>query len=199
MLGTARPTRSLGPGSECPNRPGDGHLPLRALQFVDGAAHLWIQDPLVLTTWPFASSMNFCRQAIHRLDGTLPDSEHSWRGWNGEGLARTPAGSSCSSSERFSNRFKGEARAISALNHPHIRTLYDVGSLRPAYLVTDLVERKTLQDWLKDSSVVERRIEIAQQVLQALRAAHMPTSFTAQLLHSLLENSLPPLDLVGTA
>ena len=41
------------------------------------------------------------------------------------------------SSERFSERFEREARAISALNHPHICTLYDVG---PDYLVMEYVE-----------------------------------------------------------
>jgi eukaryotic-like serine/threonine-protein kinase len=43
--------------------------------------------------------------------------------------------------ERFSQRFEREARAIAALNHPHICTLYDVG---PAYLVMELVEEETL-------------------------------------------------------
>ena len=39
--------------------------------------------------------------------------------------------------EEFSGRFQREARAISALNHPNICTLYDVG---PNYLVMELVE-----------------------------------------------------------
>src|SRR5579883_671934 len=39
--------------------------------------------------------------------------------------------------ERFSGRFEREVRAISALNHPNICTLYDAG---PDYLVMELVE-----------------------------------------------------------
>ena len=73
------------------------------------------------------------------------------------------------SDEQFSNRFEREARAISALNHPHICTLYDVG---PNYMVTELVEGETLRDWLKRAPSAERSLEIARQVLEALRAAH---------------------------
>src|SRR6266404_8762591 len=42
---------------------------------------------------------------------------------------------------QFSDRFSQEARAIAALNHPHIATLYDVG---PDYLVMEFVEGETL-------------------------------------------------------
>ena len=73
------------------------------------------------------------------------------------------------SAEQFSNRFEREARAISALNHPHICTLYDVG---PNYMVTELVEGETLRDWLRRAPDVERNLGIARQVLEALRAAH---------------------------
>jgi serine/threonine protein kinase/Tfp pilus assembly protein PilF len=73
------------------------------------------------------------------------------------------------SAGQFSNRFEREARAIAALNHPHICTLYDVG---PNYLVTELVEGETLLDWLKRAPAVARGIEIAEQILEALRAAH---------------------------
>src|SRR5262249_50244744 len=73
------------------------------------------------------------------------------------------------SREQFSEHFEREARAISSLNHPNICTLYDVG---PNYLVTELVEGETLRDWLKRGSNVEGSLEIARQVLEALRAAH---------------------------
>jgi len=73
------------------------------------------------------------------------------------------------SQERFSARFEREARAISSLNHQHICILYDVG---PNYLVMELVEGETLRDWLKRVQAVEPCLEIARQVLEALRAAH---------------------------
>src|SRR5450759_3546587 len=41
------------------------------------------------------------------------------------------------SKTEFSERFEREARAVAALNHPNICTLYDVG---PNYLVMELVE-----------------------------------------------------------
>jgi eukaryotic-like serine/threonine-protein kinase len=73
------------------------------------------------------------------------------------------------SQDRFSGRFEREARTISALNHPNICTLYDVG---PNYLVTELVEGETLRDMLKRAPAAERSLEVARQVLEALRAAH---------------------------
>jgi non-specific serine/threonine protein kinase len=71
--------------------------------------------------------------------------------------------------ERFSGRFGAEARAISALNHPNICTLYDVG---PNYLVTEFVEGETLLELLKQPFPVERSLDTAKQVLAALGAAH---------------------------
>src|SRR4051794_31168608 len=44
-------------------------------------------------------------------------------------------------SAQFSARVEREARAIAALNHPHICTLHDVG---PDYLVMELCEGETL-------------------------------------------------------
>src|SRR5690349_7936473 len=69
------------------------------------------------------------------------------------------------SRERFSERFEREARAIAALNHPHIATLYDVG---PDYLVMEFVEGETLRGPLP----MARAMLYAGQILEALEAAH---------------------------
>jgi Tol biopolymer transport system component/predicted Ser/Thr protein kinase len=66
---------------------------------------------------------------------------------------------------KFSERFEREARAVAALNHPHICTLYDVG---PDYLVMEYVEGQPLKGPLP----VERAVEYARQILDALDAAH---------------------------
>jgi TolB-like protein/Tfp pilus assembly protein PilF len=78
------------------------------------------------------------------------------------------------SAEQFSKRFEQEARSISALNHPHICTLYDVGAMPSgsSYMVTELVDGETLRDWLKRDQPFERGLKVAKQVLEALRAAH---------------------------
>ena len=54
------------------------------------------------------------------------------------------------SAERFSDRFEREARAIAALNHPHICTLHDVG---PDYLVMELVDGPTLADRIRSAPI----------------------------------------------
>jgi Tol biopolymer transport system component/predicted Ser/Thr protein kinase len=69
------------------------------------------------------------------------------------------------SKEQFSERFEREARAVAALNHPHICQLYDVG---PDYLVMEFVEGAPLRGPLP----VERTVEYAAQILDALDAAH---------------------------
>jgi len=45
-------------------------------------------------------------------------------------------------SAQFNERFEREARAVAALNHPHICTLHDVG---PNYLVMEFVEGKPIR------------------------------------------------------
>jgi serine/threonine protein kinase len=74
----------------------------------------------------------------------------------------------------FSERFEREAKAISALNHPHICTLYDVGSEEGVlYLVMELVEGETLSDRLRKGPLPgEQAVRIAAEIAAALDAAH---------------------------
>jgi len=71
--------------------------------------------------------------------------------------------------DKFSKRFKREARAVSVLNHPHVCALYDIG---PNYLVMELVEGETLRDWFQRALPLEQGLGIARQILAALGAAH---------------------------
>jgi TolB-like protein/Tfp pilus assembly protein PilF/predicted Ser/Thr protein kinase len=64
-----------------------------------------------------------------------------------------------------SERFEQEARAIAALNHPHICTLHDVG---PDYLVMEYVEGAPLCGPLP----AEEALRLAIQMAAALEAAH---------------------------
>ena len=70
----------------------------------------------------------------------------------------------------FSRRFELEARAVAALNHPHICTLYDVG---PNYLVMEYVDGKPLQELiLRKGLPLEEALNYAGQIAEALAAAH---------------------------
>src|SRR5262249_5920217 len=69
------------------------------------------------------------------------------------------------SAVEFSERFEREARAVAALNHPHICTLHDVG---PNYLVMEYVEGAPLKGPLP----VEQALRLAAQIADALDAAH---------------------------
>ena len=67
--------------------------------------------------------------------------------------------------ERFNSRFEREAKAVAALNHPNVCTLYDVG---PNYLVMELVDGQPLKGPLP----LRTALDYARQIAAALDAAH---------------------------
>src|SRR5262249_46641632 len=71
-------------------------------------------------------------------------------------------------------RFEQEALATSALNHPNILTVYDIGDHEGTpFIVAELLEGKELREQLNEGALPLRRsIEYAQQIAAGLAAAH---------------------------
>jgi serine/threonine protein kinase len=69
-------------------------------------------------------------------------------------------------------RFQREARAASALNHPNICTIHDVGT-DPPFIAMELLEGETLQQRLRRGPMeIPILVDIACAVADALEAAH---------------------------
>jgi predicted ATPase len=71
-------------------------------------------------------------------------------------------------------RFEEEARSASALNHPNIITIHELGQDGPThYIAMELVEGKTLRELLVSGLLPMRKaIDIAVQVAEGLTKAH---------------------------
>src|SRR5271167_643805 len=71
-------------------------------------------------------------------------------------------------------RFDREARAISALNHPYICQLYDVGSQGGvSYLVMELLEGESLAERLRRGPLpLEQVLRCGAEIAEGLQAAH---------------------------
>jgi serine/threonine protein kinase/Flp pilus assembly protein TadD len=77
-------------------------------------------------------------------------------------------------SESRLRRFKQEARAVLALNHPNILTVFEIGeSAESYYIATEYIEGETLRHRLwREPLRVDEALGVALQVSMALEAAH---------------------------
>lgn len=71
-------------------------------------------------------------------------------------------------------RFEQEARATSALSHPNILTVHDIGTHEGSpYIVSELLDGEELRAQLNEGALpVRQALDYAQQITQGLSAAH---------------------------
>ncbi len=91
-------------------------------------------------------------------------------------------------------RFEKEARSASALNHPNIVTIYDIGSDGGvSYIAMERVEGATLRELLVGGPLSTRRLlPIATQIAEGLAKAH-----EAGMVHRDLKRPQPGADQHG--
>jgi Tol biopolymer transport system component len=71
-------------------------------------------------------------------------------------------------------RFEREAQVLASLNHPNIAIIYELKEVGPSkYLIMELVEGDTLAERIRRGSLpIEEALDVAQQIADALEAAH---------------------------
>jgi serine/threonine protein kinase/Tol biopolymer transport system component len=87
------------------------------------------------------------------------------------------------SDAKRSRFFEQEARSASALNHPNIVTIYDIGhSDFGSYIAMEFVEGKTLREILADGPLSSKRmLHVAAQIADGLAVAHAAGIFHRDL------------------
>jgi eukaryotic-like serine/threonine-protein kinase len=88
-------------------------------------------------------------------------------------------------------RFRREAQAIAALQHPNILALYDVGVERATtFAVMELLEGETLRARISDSPLPWRRaVAIGVEIAEGLAAAHAKGVIHRDLPHVATDSS----------
>ena len=75
--------------------------------------------------------------------------------------------------QEYMRRFEQEARAVSALNHPNILTIHEIGEAEShRFIATEFIEGQTLRQRLRDGLDIDEALDIAIQMASALVAAH---------------------------
>jgi serine/threonine protein kinase len=79
-----------------------------------------------------------------------------------------------STDKGFLARFQAEARAASALNHPNIITIHDLGEVDGhSYILMELVDGKTVRELVDGGALpLKKTLQLAAQAAEGLAAAH---------------------------
>jgi len=71
------------------------------------------------------------------------------------------------------HRFEQEARAVAALSHPNVLAIFDIGTDRPPFIVTELLDGETLRARIDRGPMAPRpTIDLALPLVAGLAAAH---------------------------
>ncbi len=89
------------------------------------------------------------------------------------------------------HRFELEARAVSALNHPHICVLHDIGSYEGTdFLVMEYLDGQTLAERLRKGALPRAQVlDLGAQIADALASAHR---------HGIVHRDLKPANIMLT-